>query len=176
MSRSSWPLSMPMFRIQLKSTAFRSLASFAGVYGSGTPRGPCALAVRALIVRTAPIATGIQCRQMILRRVAMMVPRSCLIVRVTGGDLDHATVRHDNRLEKTQRTAIPCGKELHSNVVSGVEGIRSGFTDPPLREGGGGAECHHPRSRRAIRILDRDSQRPVGIYKLQAFDRPRQLH
>src|ERR1041385_9414683 len=43
MSRSSWPFNMPMFRIQLKSTAFRSLASFAGVYGSATgPRGACA--------------------------------------------------------------------------------------------------------------------------------------
>jgi hypothetical protein len=57
----------------------------------------------------------------------------CLIVGVAGGDLDHAPVRHSNRLEKSQWTAIPRWNELHGNVVPGVERIRSGFTDPPLR-------------------------------------------
>src|SRR5712691_1802019 len=57
---------------------------------------------------------------MIIRRKAMMVPRGCLIVGVTGGDLDHAPVRHGHRLEKPQRTAVPRGEELHGNVVPGV--------------------------------------------------------
>ena len=48
-------------------------------------------------------------------------------------------------------------------AVPGVEGIRPGFTDSPLREGSGGAKRHHPIGRRAIGILDRERERPVGI-------------
>ena len=60
MSRSSWPFNMPMFRIQLKSTAFRSRASPAGVYGSSVddPSGLCAAAVSGPpIVSAIPSAT-----------------------------------------------------------------------------------------------------------------------
>src|SRR3989442_16042097 len=87
-------------------------------------------------------------------RKAMMVPLFCLIVGITSRDLDDAPVRHDHRLEKSQRAAIPRREELHRNVVAGVEGIRPGFTDSPLREGRGGTECHHPRGCRAVLILD----------------------
>src|SRR6185295_18784755 len=104
----------------------------------------------------------------------MMIPLLCLVVRVTGGNLDRVPVRISHGLEESQRTAVLRGNELNRNVVSGVEGIRSSFTDTSLREGRGGAKCHHPRSCRAIRILDRDGQRPVRVYILQAFERPRQ--
>src|SRR6185503_18841008 len=63
MSRSSWPFSMPVPHIQLKSTALRSLASFAGVYGSvaDAPGGLCAPAVNGpAIARAIPSATRVQ--------------------------------------------------------------------------------------------------------------------
>src|SRR5215470_11151550 len=73
MSRSSWPLSMPMFRSQLKSTALRSLASFAGVYGSATPpRGPGAVIANGpLSARPAASAALIQ---LILRKSMVVIP------------------------------------------------------------------------------------------------------
>src|SRR5262249_30359971 len=142
------------------------------VRGRGEPPPPCActpVVDSALMVKTTAIAT---LDQMILRRKPMMVLRCRLTVGVTGGDLDHTPVRHDHRLQKSQRTAVPRGEELHRNFVPGVERIRPRFTDTPLREGRGGAECQHPLGCRAIRILDCDTQRPVGIYELYLFDRP----
>src|SRR5437016_6623091 len=100
------PRSMPMCQVQLKSTARRSLVPAAGLYGGGGSRfapGACAPAVdSALIVRTTSIATLVQ---IILRRKAMMVLRCCLIVGVTGGDLDHAPVRHGHRLRSEEHTS-----------------------------------------------------------------------
>src|SRR6516164_1586362 len=104
----SWSLrSMPMYQAQLNRTDFRSFASFAGVYaGPPRPRPPrpppcacapagaapvcCAKAVDgALLVRATVIATLVQ---KILRKTAMMIPPYCLVVRVTGGNLDHTSV------------------------------------------------------------------------------------
>src|SRR5512135_402313 len=64
---------------------------------------------------------------------------------------------------------------LNFNDVSCVEGIRSDFPDPPLRESRGGAQGEDPFGGRGVRILDRDRERAVGIHKLYFFDRSRQL-
>src|SRR5579862_1210772 len=105
----------------------------------------------------------------------MMVSLRSLIVGTAAGNHDDVTVRIGYRLEEPQWIAVLRGDALHLNGVPGVEGIRSDFADSPLRECRGGAECKHPLRGRVIRILNRDSQRPVGIYKLHFFDRPREL-
>src|SRR5215467_1408993 len=100
----------------------------------------------------------------------MMIPPSCLVVRVTGGNLDHASIRHDDGFESAQGTAVLRRKELHRDLVTGVQGVRSGFADPALRESCGGAEGQYPGSAGAVSILDVNGQRSVGIDKLDAFN------
>src|SRR5262245_40732650 len=143
---------MPMYQAQLNRTDFRSFASFAGVY-AGPPRPrpprppPCACAPAgaapvccanaadcAVIVRAIAIATLVP---KIFLRTAMIIPPFCLVVRVTGGNLDHASIRHNDGFEETQRTAILRRKELHRDLVTGVQGVRSGFADPALRKSRG---------------------------------------
>src|SRR5215468_4546253 len=72
MSRSSVPLSMPMPHIQLKSTAFRSLAFAAGVYGAPfpAPGGACAVAVNGTPIARTTSAILIQ---LLLRRESMAI-------------------------------------------------------------------------------------------------------
>src|ERR1700691_1457395 len=113
-SRSSLLRSMPIYQAQLKRTAFRSFSPAAGVKtGRAGPR-PCAPAAgSALIVRTAPIAIR---APIVLYREAMMFCScrlfggrlfggrlfgDCLLGGVLGGDLDHASVRHSHRPEKS---------------------------------------------------------------------------
>ncbi len=57
-----------------------------------------------------------------------MISLLCLVVRVAGGDLDHAPVRHDHGLEKAQRTAVPRRQKLHFDCISsrcGAHSVRS---------------------------------------------------
>src|SRR5215471_5741695 len=105
----------------------------------------------------------------------MMIPLY-LIVRITGGDLDHASIGHDDRFEKSQRTTVLCRKELHLDTVADVKSVRPGSPDTSLRQGRGGAECQYPWGCRAIGILDQDRQRAVGIDKLYAVERPLHFH
>ena len=71
-----------------------------------------------------------------------MIPLLCLVVRVTGGDLDHAPVRHDHGLEE---------QKLHFDLVPGMERIRSGLAvpapgrAPPLGSDGQQAGGHADR-------------------------------
>src|SRR5215469_11785488 len=95
MSRSSWPFSMPMPHIHRKSTAFRSLASAAGVYGSATrPPRPCAPAVNdAPIVKMITSATRVQ---IILFRRVIMLPFSSRHSTPTGRHLLPPLRWHDS--------------------------------------------------------------------------------
>src|SRR5262245_49636290 len=198
MSYSSLLRSMPVYQAQLNRTDFRSFVPAVGVYG-GAPRPPrpppcapppapaprpawagapagaapvcCAKAEDGtLIVRATAIATLVP---RIFGRTTMMPP--CLVVRVTGGNLDHASIRHDDGFEEAQRTAVLRRKELHRNLVTGVQGVRSGFADPALRKSRGRAKCQHPIGSRAIRVRDCNRQRTMGIDELHAFDRPREF-
>src|ERR1700751_4356773 len=108
-SRSSLLRSMPIYQAQLKRTAFRSFAPGAGVYRGAAPRPPrpppgapppswagaaagaCAMAKDgALIVRATAIATLVP---KIFRRAVISTPSLFKIVRVTGGNLDRASIR-----------------------------------------------------------------------------------
>src|SRR5215469_15530113 len=102
-SRSSLLRSMPIYQAQLKRTAFKSFAPAAGVYCGPPPRPPrpppwagaaagaCAMAEDgALIVRAAAIATLVP---KIFRRTVISSPFLSKVVRVTGGNLDHASIR-----------------------------------------------------------------------------------
>src|SRR5262245_37580907 len=146
--------------------------SWAGAAAGSAPRA-CAMAEDgALIVRTTAIATLVA---KIFRRNSMMIPlmhslRSCLVVRVTGGNLDHASIRHDDGFEEAQRTAVLRRKELHRDLVTGVQGVRSGFADPALRKSRGRAKCQHPIGSRAIRVRDCNRQRTMGMREPHAFD------
>src|SRR5215470_4872879 len=127
-SRSSLLRSMPIYQAQLKRTAFRSFSPAAGVYSGAPPRPPrpppcappppapvppphwagaasgaapraCAMAADGtLIVRATVIAILVP---KIFRKTNTMIP-SCLIVRVTSGNLDHASIRHDDGFEEAQ--------------------------------------------------------------------------
>src|SRR5580658_3760219 len=92
--------SMPVYQAQMKRTAFRSFAPAAGVYtGASPPRPPpwagaaagaCAKAEDSvLIVSATAIATLIP---KIFRRTVISSPFLLRVVRVTGGNLDHAEV------------------------------------------------------------------------------------
>src|SRR5262249_15698389 len=85
-----------------------------------------------LIVRATAIATLVP---RIFGRTTMMPP--CLVVRVTGGNLDHPSIRHDDGFEEAQRTAVLRRKELHRDHVTGVQGVRSSLADPALRKSRG---------------------------------------
>src|SRR5262245_3503747 len=155
---------MPMYQAQLNRTDFRSFAPGAGVYaGPPRPRPPrpppcapappapaprpswagaapgaapraCALAEDGtLIVRATAIARLVP-KIFRIRTAMMMTPSLYLVVRVTGGNLDHASIRHDDGFEEAQRTAILCRKELDRDLVTGVQGVRSGLTDAALRK------------------------------------------
>src|SRR6516165_371900 len=113
-SRSSLLRNMPIYQAQLKRTAFRSFAPGAGVYCGAAPRplrlppcvpppsapaprppwagaaaGACAMAEDdALIVRATAIATLVP---KIFRRTVISSPFLFKVVRVTGGDLVHAS-------------------------------------------------------------------------------------
>src|SRR5215469_8685883 len=108
-SRSSLLRSMPIYQAQLKRTAFRSFAPGGGVYCGAAPRPPrpppcaplppwagaaagaCAMAEDgALIVRATAIATLVP---KIFRRTVISSPFLFKVVRVTGGNLDHASIR-----------------------------------------------------------------------------------
>src|ERR1700681_441923 len=158
-SCSSMPRSMPMYDVQANSTARRSLAPGASVYGGGPPR-PCACAPAVnspLTARTMPSATV-----------------CCLVIGVPRGDRDDGPVGLGNGLEKPNRTAVPRRDELRGDEVPCLEDIR-GLAAPPLREGGGGAGREHPLGGRAIRVLDLEMKRPVGVHKLDDCERPRDL-
>src|SRR5271155_720531 len=109
-SRSSLLRSMPIYQAQLKRTDFRSFAPAAGVYSgprgrpprpppcpppppawAGAAAGACAIAEGgALIVRATAIATLVP---KIFRRTVISSPFLFKVVRVTGGNLDHASIR-----------------------------------------------------------------------------------
>src|SRR5690348_14664384 len=107
-SRSSVLRSMPIYHAQLNRTAFRSFAPGAGVYTGARFRAPrraacsgpagaepvaCANAEDgSLTVSAIAIAT---LAPKIFRRTVMMAPSPLSVVRVTGGDLNRAPVRHD---------------------------------------------------------------------------------
>src|ERR1700681_1195217 len=192
-SRSSLLRSMPMYQAQLNRTAFRSFAPAAGVYnGAPPPRPPrppwppgaraaaaappcrraCANAPvdSALIVRATTIATLVQVMPF---REFMVISRFRSVVRVTGRDFDLASVRHDHRLEKSQRTAVVRRDVPHRDLVPVMKSIRPGWTNSSLREPCGRAQCEHPIRGRSVLVLYRDGQRPVGIHKFYDFDRPR---
>ena len=59
------------------------------------------------------------------------------------------------------------------NQIPLVKSILPGWTDSSLREPRGGAQRKRPFGFGAVLTLDHDVERPVGIYKLNAFDRPR---
>src|SRR5580704_9910464 len=158
-SCSSRPRSMPMYDVQLNSTARRSLAPGASVYGGGPPR-PCACAPA---VNSAPTARTIPS------------PTACrLVIGVPCRDRDHGAVSLGNGLEKPNRTAVPRRNELRGDEVPSLEDIRV-LADPALRERGGGAGREHPLGGRAIRVLDLHMKRPVGVHKLDDGERPRDL-
>src|SRR4051812_38625781 len=96
-----------------------------------------------------------------------------LVVWIPGRDLNRTSIRHDYCLEESQWTAVFRRQELDLNVVAGMQSIRSGFTDPSLCQGRGGAKRQHPWGGRAIRILNRDRQGAVRIYEFHAIDRSR---
>src|SRR5262245_11279839 len=160
---------------------------WAGAAAGAAPPA-CALAMDgALIVRATAIATLVPrnfCRNFMmiplisywLRAIALAFAPLMLVVRVTGGNLDHASIRHDDGFEESQRTAVLRGKELYRDLVTGVQSVRSGFADPSLRKSRGRAKCQHPIGRRAIRVRDCNRQRTMGIDELHAFDRPREFH
>src|SRR5580704_7476704 len=140
-SRSSLLRSMPIYQAQLKRTAFRSFAPAAGVYSGprrrpgrppaspSPPRAPapwagavgaeppaCANAEDGpLTVRATAIAILVP---KILCRTAMMISLLSLLARVTGGDLDHAPVRHDHRLEEPGGPPSRTGRNLAVHPIT----------------------------------------------------------
>ena len=104
-----------------------------------------------------------------------MVLSCCLTVGVTGGDLDHAPVRHDHGLEEAQRAAVFSRQELHRDFVALVEGIRAGLSNASLGEGRRGAESQNPLGVRAVRIFDVETERAVGVRKFDLRDFSLQL-
>src|SRR5271156_3904697 len=103
-SCSSTPRSMPMYDVQAKSTARRSLAPGASVYGGGPPPNcACAPAVNSPLTLTARTIPSASLLRIIARRKAMVVPFAVSIIGVAVGDLDDAAVGRGNRLEEPQR-------------------------------------------------------------------------
>src|SRR4029077_425401 len=70
----------------------------------------------------------------ILFREAIMISRYCSVVRVTGRDTDHASVRHGHRLERSQRPVVSRSNELHGDLVALLNSIRAARTDSALHQ------------------------------------------
>ena len=121
-------------------------------------------------MRVATIATLVH---IILFREAIVISRYRLVVRVTGGDIDHASVRHRHRLEESQRTAVSRWNELHGDLVALVKSIRAARTDSALRQRRGRAQRKYPVGRRSVLIPDGNRERSMRIHKLDALDRAR---
>src|SRR4249919_3183309 len=103
------PRSMPVYQVQLKSTARRSFASFAGVYGGCWLPPNCACKPDARSALAANASTT----------------ENFLVIGVAG--------RQGDRLQEPERAAVARRDELRRNRIPGLEHVRT-LADAPLRE------------------------------------------
>src|SRR5215203_7422528 len=115
------------------------------------------------IMSVATIATYVHIR---FCREAIVISRSRLVSRATGGDIQHAAVRPRDRLEESQWTPVPCRDELRRHWFAALERIRADFADPPIGERRGRAGGEYPVGRRAVGVLHRDRHRSMRIHEL----------
>src|SRR5215475_9728976 len=132
---------MPVYQAQLKRTAFRSFAPAAGVYsGASPPRPPpwagaaagaCAKAEDSVLIVSATAIAALVPK--IFRRTVISSPFLLRVVRVTGGNLDHASIRrYPNVAEGWQQQPVHFTLASPGLAELEVDGARSWPTPTDL--------------------------------------------
>ena len=78
---------------------------------------------------------------------------SCLIVGVTGGDLDHASIRQTTAFRKPSGLPFRAGMNFTLMLSPAWSAFGPVVPIPPLGERRSGAERHHPWGCRRFRFL-----------------------